>query len=151
MKNCCTEKLFILGSIAKSTILQYRQCIAGGGFATKSRRSYCPRKADGFAAAFSGTANNTVVCNRGQYMTIPAVVKFGTFGRNQKFAFFIHSPYCKSFIPKITREIPSTTVFNIIYLKLNQFYCCMNFLLHNIICFALDEFSITQYYLFCIR
>jgi len=42
---------FILGSIAKSTILQYRQCIAGGGF----------------TAAFSGTANNTVVCNREQY------------------------------------------------------------------------------------
>jgi len=60
---------FILGSIAKSTILQYRQCIAGGGFATKSRRSYCPRKADGFAAAFSGIANNGVVCNRGQYIT----------------------------------------------------------------------------------
>ena len=59
---------FILGSIAKSTILQYRQFIAGGGFATKSRRSYCPRKADGFAAAFSGIANNTVVCNRGQYI-----------------------------------------------------------------------------------
>ena len=58
----------ILGSIAKSTILQYRQCIAGGGFATKSRRSYCPRKADGFAAAFSGTANNIVVCSRGQYI-----------------------------------------------------------------------------------
>ena len=58
----------ILGSIAKSTILQYRQCIAGGGFATKSRRSYCPRKADGFAATFSGTANNTVVCNRGEYI-----------------------------------------------------------------------------------
>ena len=57
----------LYSSIAKSTILQYRQCIAGGGFATKSRRSYCPRKADGFAAAFSGTANNTVVCNRGQY------------------------------------------------------------------------------------
>jgi len=36
--------------------LQYRQCIVGGGFATKSRRSYCPRKADGFAAAFSGIA-----------------------------------------------------------------------------------------------
>ena len=58
----------ILGSIAKFTILQYRQCIAGGGFATKSRRSYCPRKADGFAAAFSGIANNTVVCSRGQYI-----------------------------------------------------------------------------------
>ena len=61
--------LLILGSIAKSTILQYRQFIAGGGFATKSRRSYCPRKADGFAAAFSGIANNSVVCNRGQYIT----------------------------------------------------------------------------------
>ena len=75
---CCTgNKLaaddffiaVILSSIAKSTILQYRQCIAGGGFATKSCRSYCPRKADGFAAAFSGTANNTVVCNKGQYIT----------------------------------------------------------------------------------
>ena len=41
--------------------MQCRQCIAGGGFATKSRRSYCPRKADGFAAAFSGIANNSVV------------------------------------------------------------------------------------------
>jgi len=59
---------FILGFIEKFTILQYRQCITGGGFATKSRRSYCPRKADGFAAAFSGTANNGVVCNRGQYI-----------------------------------------------------------------------------------
>ncbi|MDY2510758.1 MAG: hypothetical protein SOW15_08225 [Ruminococcus callidus] len=36
-------------------------CIAGGGFATKSRRSYCPHKANGFAAAFSGIANNGVV------------------------------------------------------------------------------------------
>ena len=67
--NCLSEQHdVILGSIAKSTILQYRQCIAGGGFATKSRRSYCPRKADGFAAAFSGIANNSVVCNRGQYI-----------------------------------------------------------------------------------
>jgi len=46
------------------------ECIAGGGFATTSHRSYCPRKADGFAAAFSGTANNTVVCNRGQYIKL---------------------------------------------------------------------------------
>jgi len=59
-----------LGSIAKSTISQYRQCIADGGFATKSRRSYRPRKADGFAAAFSGIANNGVVCNRGQYTSL---------------------------------------------------------------------------------
>ena len=58
----------ILGSIAKSTILQYRQWIAGGGSATKSRRSYCLRKAYGFAAAFGGIANNNVVCNRGQYI-----------------------------------------------------------------------------------
>ncbi|MGN1224857.1 MAG: hypothetical protein ACI4TG_07110 [Ruminococcus sp.] len=50
--------------------MQYRQCIAGGGFATKSRRSYCPRKADGFAAAFSGIANNGAVCNRGQYTSL---------------------------------------------------------------------------------
>jgi len=57
--------------------LQSRQCIAGGGFATKSRRSYCPRKADGFAAAFSDIANNSVVYNRGQYMTgeIPHIVQ----------------------------------------------------------------------------
>jgi len=33
--------------------LQCRQCIAGGGFATKSRRSYCPHKANGFAAALA--------------------------------------------------------------------------------------------------
>ena len=66
----CTKKRQIIpDSIAKSTILQYRQSIAGGGFATKSRRSYCPRKADGFAAAFGGIANNGVVCNRGQYTT----------------------------------------------------------------------------------
>jgi len=63
-----TILLFILGSIAKSTILQYRQFIAGGGFATKSRRSYCPCKANGFATAFGGIANNSVVCNRGQYI-----------------------------------------------------------------------------------
>jgi len=68
-ENSCLLLFFILGSIAKSTNLQYRQFIAGGGFATKSRRSYCPRKAYGFAAAFSGIANNTVVCNRGQYIT----------------------------------------------------------------------------------
>jgi len=53
--------VFILGSIAKSTILQYRQCIAGGGSATKSRRSYCLRKAYGFAATFGGIANNIIV------------------------------------------------------------------------------------------
>jgi len=50
-----TYTCFILGSLA------------GGGFATKIRRSYCPRKANGFAATFSGIANNGVVCNRGQY------------------------------------------------------------------------------------
>ena len=69
--------ILILSSIAKSTILQYRQCIAGGGFATKSCRSYCPRKADGFAAAFSGTANNTVVCNRGQYISVALTLLSG--------------------------------------------------------------------------
>jgi len=46
--------LFTIGSIAKSTILQYRQSIAGGGF----------------AATFSGIANNGVVCNRGQYINV---------------------------------------------------------------------------------
>ncbi|MDY2509976.1 MAG: FtsX-like permease family protein [Ruminococcus callidus] len=69
--------ILILSSIAKSTILQYRQCIAGGGFATKSCRSYCPRKADGFAAAFSGTANNTIVCNREQYISVALTLLSG--------------------------------------------------------------------------
>jgi len=61
----------ILGSIAKSTILQYRQCIAGGGFATKSRRSYCPLQSRlALQPTFSGIANNSVVCNIGQYIAI---------------------------------------------------------------------------------
>ncbi|MDD7293871.1 MAG: hypothetical protein PUG85_00455 [Oscillospiraceae bacterium] len=50
--------------------MQYRQFIAGGGSATKSRRSYCFRKAYGFAAAFGGIANNDVVCNKRQYKKV---------------------------------------------------------------------------------
>lgn len=63
-------KYFIPSSIAKSMILQYRQCIADGGSATKINHSYCFRKVYSFAAAFSGIANNIVVCNREQYMSI---------------------------------------------------------------------------------
>ena len=90
--------LLILGSIAKSTILQYRQCIAGGGFATKSRRSYCPRKADGFAAAFSDTANNTVICNRDQYIRavcrIPAFIFYVS--SSSRSVSSLKSPKCES-------------------------------------------------------